>query len=288
MQNQVGAAAVSPQQKAIQKILWFIGMLAKLAVIVVFLFPFLWMLSTSLKTYNEAIAYPPTLFMEQPQWENFAIVWNSGNYPLYFRNSIVVTLAILVIQLIVSVPCAYALARYKFRGAGLCFAVVLIAFMVPGQLTFVSIYIMFADFGILNTLWPQILPFGANAFGIFMLRQAFKQIPEEIVESARLDSGSELSIMFRILLPMAKSSLVAVTLFSFISHWNDYFWPFVMTNVDEIRPLTVAIAQLRDSENGSKWQIVMAGNVILVMPILVVYMFLHKRIINGFVYAGIK
>ena len=108
------------------------------------------------------------------------------------------------------------------------------------------------------------------------------------MESARLDSGSELSIMFRILLPMAKSSLVAVTLFSFISHWNDYFWPFVMTNVDEIRPLTVAIAQLRDSENGSKWQIVMAGNVILVMPILVVYMFLHKRIINGFVYAGIK
>lgn len=94
--------------------------------------------------------------------------------------------------------------------------------------------------------------------------------------------------MLKILLPMVKSSMVAVTLFSFISHWNDYFWPFVMTNVDKIRPLTVAIAQLRDSEAGNQWQVIMAGNVILVLPILLVYIFLHKKIINGFVYGGIK
>lgn len=287
MENKV-KSAVSPQQKAINMLIQLIGVIVKIAIIVIFIFPFVWMFSTALKTYSESIAYPPSLFMAEPQWENFKTVWNSGNYPMYFKNTIVVTLAILVMQTCVSVPCAYALARYKFRGAGLCFGIVLVAFMVPTQLTFISVYIMFSDLNLLNTLWPQILPFGANAFGIFMLRQTFMQISEEIVESARLDGGSELSIMFKIMLPMAKSSMVAVTLFSFISHWNDYFWPFVMTNIDKIRPLTVAIAQLKDSENGNQWQIVMAGNVILVLPILVVYIFLHKRIINGFVYSGIK
>lgn len=287
MENKV-KSAVSPQQKAINMLMQIIGVVVKIAIIVVFIFPFAWMFSTALKTYSESIAYPPSLLMAEPQWENFKTVWNSGNYLMYFKNTIVVTLSILLIQTVVSVPCAYALARYKFRGAGLCFGIVLVAFMVPTQLTFISVYIMFSDVNLLNTLWPQILPFGANAFGIFMLRQTFMQISEEIVESARLDGGSELSIMFKIMLPMAKSSMVAVTLFSFISHWNDYFWPFVMTNIDKIRPLTVAIAQLRDSENGNQWQIVMAGNVIVVLPILVVYIFLHKRIINGFVYSGIK
>ncbi|MCC8125873.1 MAG: carbohydrate ABC transporter permease [Clostridiales bacterium] len=281
-------SAVSVQQKAASKCWHTIGALAKIAIIVIFIFPFVWMLSTSLKTYKESIAYPPSLLMAQPQWENFKTVWNSGNYLMYFRNTIVVTLSILAIQTFVSVPCAYALARYEFRGSGLCFAIVLISFMVPTQLTFISVYIMFADLEMLNTLWPQILPFGANAFGIFMLRQAFKQIPGEIVEAARLDGGSEVSIMLKIMLPMVKPSLVATTMFSFISHWNDYFWPFVITNSDAIRPLTVAIAQLRDSENGNQWQLVMAGNVILVLPILLVYIFLHKRIISGFVYNGIK
>lgn len=287
MENKV-KSAVSPQQKAINMLRQIIGVAVKIAIIVIFIFPFVWMFSTALKTYSESIAYPPSLFMAEPQWENFKAVWNSGNYPMYFKNTIVVTLSILLLQTIVSVSCAYGLARYKFRGSGLCFGIVLVAFMVPTQLTFISVYIMFSDLKLLNTLWPQILPFGANAFGIFMLRQTFMQIPEEIVESARLDGGSELSILFRIMLPMAKSSMVAVTLFAFISHWNDYFWPFVMTNIDKIRPLTVAIAQLKDSENGNQWQIVMAGNVVLVLPILVVYIFLHKRIINGFVYSGIK
>ena len=113
-------------------------------------------------------------------------------------------------------PAAYAFARYKFRGGALLFGIVLVSFMVPTQLTFISVYLMFSKVSMLKTLWPQILPFGANAFGIFMLRQSFKQVPEELIESARLDNAGEINIMFRIMLPMAKSSLVAVTMFSFI------------------------------------------------------------------------
>ena len=263
---------------------------AKIALVVVFIFPFFWLFSTALKTYIEAIQYPPKLLPAVPQWGNFDFAWNAGKYPMsfYLKNSIIITVSVLLIQTVVAVPAAYSFARYDFKGSGILFGVVLVAFMVPGQLTFISIYKMMSKASLLKTLWPQIIPHAANAFGIFMLRQSFKQIPEELIESARLDGGSEGSIMFKIMLPMAKSTLVSVTLFSFIGIWNDYFWPFVMTNSELVRPLTIAIAQLRDSENGTQWQYVMAGNVVLVLPILVVYAFLHKRIINGFAYSGIK
>lgn len=262
--------------------------LLKLLLAFIFIFPFLWMISASVKTYNETIIYPPTLLPKVPQWSNFAKVWQSGPYLLYLRNSIVVTLSVMALQTLVMVPAAYAFARYRFKGRGLCFSVVMLGFMVPTQLTFISIYLMMSKAGLLKTLWPQILPFGANALGIFMLRQAFMQVPEEILESARLDNGSEMSILFKIMLPMAKSSLVAILMFSFISHWNDYFWPFVMTNKTEIRPLTIGIAMLRDIEGAFEWEIIMAGNVILVCPILIVYLFFNKKIINAFVYSGIK
>lgn len=264
------------------------GLLFKLALAVVFIFPFLWMLATSIKTYDETLIFPPTLLPSAAQWQNFAKVWNSGPYLMYLRNSVIVTLSILATQTLVMVPAAYAFAWYQFKGRNLCFGVVMLAFMIPTQLTFISVYLMMARMQLLKTLMPQILPFGANAFGIFMLRQAFKQTPLEIIESARLDSAPELSILFRIMLPMAKPSLIAISMFSFISHWNDYFWPFVMTNTVDVRPLTIGIAALRDIEGAFQWEIIMAGNVILVLPILVVYMLYNKKIINAFIYTGIK
>jgi sn-glycerol 3-phosphate transport system permease protein len=264
------------------------GFLFKLFLALIFVFPFIWMISTSVKTFNETIIYPPTLLPKVFQWINFTVVWESGPYLMYLQNSIIVTLSILALQLFVMVPAAYSFAWYEFKGRNLCFSTVMLSFMIPMQLTFISIYIMMARMGLMRTLWPQILPFGANAFGIFMLRQAFKQVPVELLESARLDNASETSIMFRIMLPMAKSSLVAISMFAFISHWNDYFWPFVMTNTVEVRPLTIGIAALRNIEGAFEWEIIMAGNVILVLPIILVYLLFSKQIINAFVYSGIK
>ena len=262
--------------------------LFKIVLAVVFIFPFLWMISNSIKTYQETLMFPPKLLPAVPQWQNFKVVWESGPYPTYFKNSIIVVVAIIVLQTLVMVPAAYAFARYRFKLKGICWALVMAAFMVPGQLTFITVYIMMADWNLLQTLWPQIIPFGCNAFGIFMMRQAFMQVPEEIIESARLDNGSEMSILFKIMLPMAKSSLVALIMFAFISHWNDYFWPFVMTTKDHVRPLTIGIARLRDIEGNDEWEIIMAGNTLLVAPIMVVYLFFSKKIINAFVYSGIK
>lgn len=264
------------------------GDLFKILMMLVFVFPFYWMLITSFKTYNESILVPPTLIPKVFTLEAYETVITKMNWFSYALNSVLVTAGVIILQLLVMVPAAYSFAKHRFFGQGLFFSLVLIAFMIPGQITFITVYLTMADWKLLSTLWPQILPFGANAFGIFMLRQAFKQIPNEVIESARLDHASELQIMTRILLPMSKSAMITIALFSFVGHWNSYFWPLVMTNTDMVRPLTIAIEKLKDVEYGLIWPNIMAGNVLLVLPVVVLYAFASKKIIQAFAYRGMK
>ena len=262
--------------------------LLKIALLLAFIFPFLWMISTSLQTLEETMSFPPTMIPDVPQWINFVDAMTSGPFLTYAKNSIIVTTSIIIIQLLVMIPAAYAFAKYNFAGKNILFGLVLISFMIPGQITFIPIYLMMADWGLIHTLLPQILPFMANAFGIFLLRQYFMQIPEEIIEAARLDNANEFKIMWKVMVPMSKPALATVALFSFVSHWNDYFWPLVMTDSNEVRPLTIGISMLRETEGISNWHIIMAGNVVLVIPILIVYLFCSKQIVKAFVYSGIK
>jgi sn-glycerol 3-phosphate transport system permease protein len=271
------------------KIVWTaLGYLLKAAVLMIFIFPFLWMISTSLQTFRETMTFPPTWIPASPQWGNFAEAMNAGPFLTYFRNSVVVTGSIIVLQFLIMIPAAYAFAKYNFRGKTLLFGMILLAFMIPGQVTFIPVYLMMADWGLVKTLLPQIIPFVSNAFGIFLLRQYFMQIPEEIIEAARLDNASEFKIIRKVMIPMSKPALATIALFSFVSHWNDYFWPLVMTDSAAVRPLTLGIAMLRETEGISNWHIIMAGNVILVVPILLVYLFCSKHIVKAFVYSGIK
>lgn len=265
-----------------------VGIVLKLLLIVIFLFPFYWMVITGFKTYQETLQFPPSLWPEKIQWVNFAEVWQSGPYLKYISNSLIVSISILLMQTLVMVPAAFAFAKYRFRGNGILFGLVMVAFMVPGQVTFISIYNMMAKAKLLRTLWPQIIPHAANAFGIFLLRQAFKQIPDELLECARLDNANELQVLTKIMLPMGKPTLVSILMLSFIGHWNDYFWPFIMSTTKDVYPLTIGIAALRDVEGAFAWHIIMAGNVILVLPIVIVYALFHKRIVRAFAYSGIK
>ena len=263
--------------------------ICKIGVMLAFVFPFYWMLITAFKTYGESIQVPPTLWPINFSLEGYYSTFNSGlDMFAFMRNTVVVTAAVIALQLVVMVPASYAFAKRKFPLRGIFFGVVLVAFMIPAQLTYIPIYLMMADMRLINSLWPQILPFGADAFGIFMLRQSFKQIPDEIVESARLDNASEIQIMLKIMLPMCKSAMVTIAMFSFIGTWNSYFWALVMTQKDEFRPLTMAIERLRDAEVGLRWNTVMAGNSLLVIPILIVFIFASKKIIEGFTYRGVK
>jgi sn-glycerol 3-phosphate transport system permease protein len=246
------------------------------------------MLSVSFQTQEETMTFPATFFPKHLQFSNYADAWNSRPFPMFLKNSVIVVVSILVIQLFVMIPAAYAFAKYEFKGKNILFGLVIIAFMTPGQVTFLPVYQMMADWKLLGTLIPQILPFMTSAFGIFLLRQYFKQIPDELIEAAKLDNATERQILMDIILPMSKAALSTFILFNFISHWNDYFWPLVMTNSDKVRPLTVAVKSLHDTEGLTNWNIVMAGNMLLVGPILVVYLVASRNIIKAFTYSGIK
>ena len=263
--------------------------IVKIAVVLLFVFPFFWMFSTAFKPYIEAIQTPPSLWPQNFTTEAFTNIAEMGiDITQYAKNSVIVTVAVIVLQLVIMIPAAYAFARRDFPFSNLAFGMVLVAFMVPGQLTYITVYLMMAKWGLINSLWPQILPLGANAFGIFMMRQSFKQIPEEIVEAARLDNANELQIMMKIMLPMCKSSLFTVAMFSFIDVWNAYFWPLVMTNNEAYRPLTMVVERIRDAEMGLQWNTIMAANCILVVPVSSIFIFFSKKIIEGFTYRGVK
>ena len=260
----------------------------KLCIIVVIAFPFYWMVSTSLKDYTEALQFPPTLFPKTVHWENYTHVFEIVPIGLYFRNSVVVSLLVLVLQYLIIVPAAYSFARHEYFGKNLFFGIVLLGLMIPQQITFLPVYFMFSKMMLLKTFIPLVLPFISNPFGIFMLRQYFMQIPQEVIEAARLDDAGNMKIMFKVMMPMAKPALITIGLLSFISTWNSYFWPLIMTSSETFRTLPVGIAALKSSETLQMWHIIMAGNVVLVIPILLVYMFASKKIRNSFVYSGIK
>lgn len=260
----------------------------KIIVGLLFLFPFYWMFITSFKPYMETIQFPPTMWPRDFTFEAYFAILGKLNLMNYAKNSIIITLSIIVLQTLVMIPAAYAFAKYEFKGKNIMFGLILIAFMIPGQITFITVYILMAKWKLLGTLLPQILPFGANAFGIFLLRQSFMQVPNEIIEAAELDNASELQIMRQIMLPMSKSTVITIALFSFVSHWNAYFWPLVMTDSEKVRPLTIAIERLKDVEYGINWNILMAGNVLLVLPVLVVFFLASRKIIEAFAYRGVK
>lgn len=257
-----------------------------LGITLVFVFPFLWMFLTAFKTLPEIYQFPPTLLPEIWEFGNFAMAWKTGPFLTYVWNSLLVAAGILALQLLTAVPAAYAFARYRFRGRDLLFGLTLIALMIPPQIIFLPVYVEMSRWQLVDTLWALILPYGASAFGIFLLRQAFMQVPDEVIEAARLDNASEWKIMWKIMVPMAKPVLVTFGLFSFIYHWNDYFWPLIMTNSDAVRTLPIGIWMLKAAEGGKHWNMIMAGNVILVFPILLAFFIAQRHIIRAFVYQS--
>ena len=265
-----------------------ISALCKVLVICIIAYPFIWMVFTSFKPYAETTVYPPTLLPRQWTTEGYTKALEMVDVWGFLKNSIVVSLSVLALQYLIIIPAAYAFARCKFRGKGFFFGIVLMGFMIPQQVTFVPVYLMFSKAGILQSFWPQILPFIANAFGIFLLRQYFMQIPEEIIEAARLDDASEPMIILKIMIPMARTAIFTIGLLSFISSWNSYFWPLIMTTKDTFRTLPIGVAMLNSQEGGRLWHVLMAGNMFLVVPILAVYLITNKQIRKAFAYSGIK
>jgi len=276
------------RNKALEKFLSGLDIFGKAFLIFIMAFPFFWMISTALQTLQETIAVPITILPESPQWENFATVFKTINVWAYLKNSIIVCIFVVVLQYFIIVPCAYSLSKFDYKGKPLVFGLVLLGQMIPMQITFLPIYFMFSKMGWMDTYQALIIPFISNPFGIFMLRQYFMQVPSEVIEAAKLDDASEFKIMFKVMMPMVKSALVTIGLLIFISTWNNYFWPLIMTSDEAFRTLPIGISLLKDADTLQRWNIIMAGNLLLVLPMLGLYVVASKKIRNAFVYSGIK
>ena len=260
----------------------------KVFIFAFFSFPLYWMFSTAFKSYKESILFPPSLIPGKVELSAFAEVFQKIDFLHFGKNSILVSISVVLLQAFVSVPAAYGFARYSFKGKKLLWGIVMLSLMIPLQITFIPVYILFAKMKILGTLLPQILPFIANGYGIFLIRQSFLQLPKELMESAYLDGAGEKEILTYIAIPHAKASILSAILISFISTWNSYFWPFVMTNKESNMPLTLAMQRLQDANQGVEWPTIMAANSILTLPVLILFLLLSKQILLSFGYQEEK
>ncbi|SHH77333.1 carbohydrate ABC transporter membrane protein 2, CUT1 family (TC 3.A.1.1.-) [Sporobacter termitidis DSM 10068] len=255
--------------------------------ILIFVVPFYWMILTAVKTLGEVVQFPPKFWTDAIQWHNFKDAFDAIDFLHYTKNSLVITAGTLLGQALFILPASYAFARYDFKGKKLLFSIVLLTMMIPGQLIFLPVFVMYVKLGLLNSYISLIIPFAANGLAIFMLRQTFMQVPDSILEAARLDNAGEFKIIYSIMLPMAVPTISTLALFTFITSWNSYFFPLAWTTTDAVRTLPVGIQQLQSSL-GLNPQVVMAGVVLMVVPILVIFVIARKQIIKAFTYMGIK
>ncbi len=262
--------------------------LINIILILIFFIPFYWMALTAIKTLGQTLQSPPVFWVSNPQFENFISAFQAIDFMHYLKNSVITTIGVLAAQLLTIVPAAYAFARYEFKGKGVLFGMVLATTMIPAQLVFLPVFLILSKLHLINTYWSLILPQATSAFGIFMLRQSFMQIPKELIEAARLDKAGEFKIMFRIMLPMCRSTVATLALLTFIGCWNDYFWAKVLTTSDAVRTLPVGITAIRNVDGGVANHIVMAGNLIMLVPILVAFVIAQKQILKAFAYTGVK
>lgn len=261
--------------------------LGLLLVGLIWLLPYAWMVSTSFKTLPEILKQPTAPLPAGLNFEAYQQVFEALPLGRYFINTFVMSVLIAVIQIVVALPAGYALSKLGFRGRGVAFGLVVATLLIPAQVRFVPVFAMLADWGLVNSMTALVLPFGVSAFGTFLIRQALSNVPSSVIEAARMDGASELYIVFRLLPRMISPTLVAFFMFSFIYHYSDYFWPLVMTTDDQVRTLPLGIALLREQGTGVRWHVVMAGNVLLSMPVLALFAVAQRHLLRAVTSRGL-
>ena len=247
---------------------------------ILMLFPLLWLIGTAFKSPTEDIfSFPPQLLPSQPTLENFKTVWDSYPFGQYLTNSAIVAVLSVSLNLLFCALAAYPLARLNFRGRELIFSLIVATIIIPFQIVMIPLYIMAVNLGLRNSYLGIILPNIATAFGIFLLRQAFKGVPKELEEAARIDGCSELGIWWHIMIPAIRPALVTLAIFVFIGSWSDFLWPLIVLDRPEYYTLPLGVANLAGTFS-LDWRLVAAGSVISIAPVLLLFMFLQKYIID--------
>lgn len=254
---------------------------------IVMLFPFFWMISSSLKNDVEAFATPPTIFPTSPTLDNYRSVAHYLDIKQLFINSICVSLVVTFLQLLTSSLAGYAFARIKFKGKSVIFMAYLVTMMIPMQVVVVPLFIEMRELNLIDSYLGLGLPMIVSAFGVFFMRQAMMGIPKEIEEAAILDGAGHFRIFLRIAIPLTIPALSALCILAFMSVWNAFLWPLIILFSPEKMTIPLGLAILH-GENKTDWPMVMAGTTLAVIPIAIVYILLQKQITQSFLTAGLK
>lgn len=231
-----------------------------------------------------------TSFSLSAPWtfDNFVRAWNQAPFGRYYLNTVLLVSLILAGQLVLSTLAAYAFVHFKFRGSGIAFALALLQLMIMPDVLIVENYRVVSKLGLLDTIPAIALPYMASAFAIFLLRQTFKGVPRELIEAARVEGAGPLQVLWRVYVPLARSTYVAFALVSVSYHWNNFLWPLIVTNSVESRPLTVGLAVFGAPETGVDWAVINAATVMTMAPLLIAFLIFQRQFVQSFMRAGIR
>jgi len=254
---------------------------------ILMLLPFVWMISTSLKTSNEVMALPPIWIPSELHWDNFRNAAEVAPFGRYFVNSVVVTILSTIGELLTTILAAYAFSRINFYGKGIVFAVLLGTMMVPGEVLLIPNFVTVSELGWIDSYEALVIPWIASIFSIFLLRQYFFSIPTELSYAAKVDGCSDFKFLWYVMVPLAKPALITIALLKVIGSWNAFLWPLIVTNSQELRTLPVGLSAFT-TEAGVKYELLMAASTMVIIPMLILFFIMQKYIISGVARTGLK
>ena len=258
-----------------------------LVVSAITLLPFLWMVSASFMKSGEASSFPPRFFPQHFTFDQYLFLFQRINVGRFFVNSLILAVSVSIVSLFVNSLAGYAFAKFSFRAKRPLFVFLLSSMIIPGQVTMLPVFLLLNKLGLLNTYFGIIIPGMASIFGIFLIRQYLQSVPDSLIEAARIDGAKDFTVYWRIILPLAKPGLVTLALFTFMGTWNDFLWPLIVMTREEMYALLVALSNLL-GEHAPDPELMMAGSVITILPVLIVFMLLQKYYIQGIMMGGVK
>jgi multiple sugar transport system permease protein len=256
--------------------------------LVVMLAPFLWMLLGSFKPEAELQRVPPTWWPETPSLGNYRQLFDRLDFPRFFANSVLVAVAVTAGNLVFCSMVGYALAKLDFAGKRLLFGLVLAMLMVPGVVTFVPLFVLVSNLGLVNTYPGLILPFLVTPLGVFLMRQFISGLPDELIEAARIDGAGEWRIFTRVIMPLCGPALATLSILTFLSSWNNFLWPLVVAQSEDKYTLPVALALYSIGQNATRYGLLLAGSVVVILPVIALFVALQRYFVQGIATTGIK
>lgn len=254
---------------------------------IVTLFPFYWMMASSLKTAFEVIQIPPTLVPNEFMWENYGIALSMAPFGRYFINTLIVTGLSIVSSVIVAILAAFAFSHLEFKGRDLIFSLFLASMMIPGEVLIITNFKTISALRWMDTYQALVVPYMANVLYIYMLREFFLKIPKQLYFAAKVDGANDWKFLWKIMVPMAKGSIITICILVGINSWNSFLWPLLVTNKEEMRLLSNGLTAFQ-SDAGNRYELLMAASTIITVPVMIAYIFLHKKIMSGITVGGVK